>query len=483
MIKKLAAFLRKPFVRRHAIASFLALCFACEPINKFFFEKKEDLPTPPAVAVVKTPTDTPPTAPLPASDPATKSASTSASAPVMEVPLFTPKSNPELLKKLSSGDANIDELKTAPQVDPASISEEGLPEEIPSFAGVKESGYRVSYTKSKNPYFDSIRELMEQQKIFEAVVDSLNQTFTLPRVVDVQLTDCGAINAFYEPKTYRLIMCYEMIGSFIELFKPIAKSDEELFADVFGGTFFVFLHEAGHSLVHLLNLPITGREEDAVDQLATIFLLFGGDDGVNAALAAAQRFYISGENAISKDLPFWDEHSLGQQRFYNIACLIYGSNPEKYVGLVSDSLLPKERAIRCDAEFAQASNSWKTLLKPYIKSGAEKPSLAPTSITAPKLPEEVPTPPTNVPEVPSGDASACTKTSDHVVNLIMQAASKELATMTKEEATSARQEILDRVLTLSDELTETCTTTPWSADLQDCITKATVIDEAEKCLK
>jgi hypothetical protein len=373
--------------------------------------------------------------------------------------LITPKGSPELLQKLSE-DIAPGSMQSAPQVSPESIPRAGLPKDLPAFAGVKETGYRVSYVASKSPYFDSIRQVMEQQKLFEAVAESLNNTFNLPRIIDVQLTDCGAVNAYYDPRSYRLIMCYEMIGSFIEVFRPITKSDTELFTSVFGGVFFVFLHEAGHSLVHLFEIPITGREEDAVDQLATIVLLMGGDDGVHGALAAAQRFYLSGEEALAKGLPFWDEHSLGQQRFYNIACLVYGSNPEKYAGLVAEDLLPPSRARRCPEEFTTASNSWVKLLKPHLR---EETTSAPTSIK-------------------KGDPAACEKTSDHVINLMMSEASKEFAALSKEEASQARSELLDRVLTLSQEMTLVCVDEGWSTEMRDCIRSTITIKDAEACM-
>ncbi|MBI5001896.1 hypothetical protein HZC31_00760, partial [Candidatus Woesearchaeota archaeon] len=47
----------------------------------------------------------------------------------------------------------------------------------------------------------------------------------------------------------------------------------------------------GHALVDVLELPITGKEEDAVDQLSTLLLIYGGWD--QAALRGAVWFYLS----------------------------------------------------------------------------------------------------------------------------------------------------------------------------------------------
>ena len=42
-----------------------------------------------------------------------------------------------------------------------------------------------------------------------------------------------------------------------------------------GSGAFLLQHETGHALVHLLDLPFTGREEVAVDDLAAVSSLRG----------------------------------------------------------------------------------------------------------------------------------------------------------------------------------------------------------------
>ena len=67
------------------------------------------------------------------------------------------------------------------------------------------------------------------------------------------------------------------------------------------------------------------------------------------------------------DLSFWDEHSLDEQRFYNILCWIYGKDSEGYQYLVDDETLPTDRAERCPAEYDRMNRSWEALLAPYMK--------------------------------------------------------------------------------------------------------------------
>ncbi len=128
-------------------------------------------------------------------------------------------------------------------------------------------------------------------------------------------------------------------------------------------TTFVFFHELGHALVDAYDLPVTGREEDAVDQLSVLLLADGSEEGEQTVLDAA-RLLLQQAGAELDELAFADEHSLDHQRFYNIICLLYGQNQEKFASLVKDGTLPEARAERCSDEFARADKAWDALLAP-----------------------------------------------------------------------------------------------------------------------
>ncbi len=77
--------------------------------------------------------------------------------------------------------------------------------------------------------------------------------------------------------------------------------------------------------------------------------------------------YVSSQQG-GNELAFRDEHSLDQQRFYDMLCLTYGSNPSKNKNLLGKNGLPPNRAQRCPAEFKRVDHSWQKLLAPYLKS-------------------------------------------------------------------------------------------------------------------
>lgn len=211
-----------------------------------------------------------------------------------------------------------------------------------------------------------IAEVLLDSKIFDRLVAALNTILILPKDIDVHFEQCGQINAFYIPGERRIAMCYELFGQFAEIFG--GDDEEELGIEIINAAVFTFFHELGHALIHVLDIPITGREEDAADDLAALIALNMGEDGEDIVLSALSHFAsMADEHESSADeLAFWDEHSLDGQRAYNMACIIYGSNPEKFEDMVGDEGLPEARAERCPDEFKQKSNSWERLLDGHI---------------------------------------------------------------------------------------------------------------------
>ena len=206
----------------------------------------------------------------------------------------------------------------------------------------------------------------EIQKSFQELADSLNEAFSLPTDIYIAADKCGQSNAFYEPAKKQLLMCYELYAELDEVFKDEYPKEAERDDAVAGAFTFIFFHELGHALIDVYELPITGKEEDAVDQLSTWILTDGTDEGEATAINGAVAFALFGDDDNGK-LAFWDEHSLNQQRFYNTICLVYGNNPKKYEEFVKNGTLPKDRAGRCSGEYAQIDNAWSKLLAPFVK--------------------------------------------------------------------------------------------------------------------
>lgn len=145
------------------------------------------------------------------------------------------------------------------------------------------------------------------------------------------------------------------------------EHEEETQIFVLGNTIFTLYHELGHAFVHLLDLPVLGREEDAVDTLAAVLMLPKRPDPLmdRLVMAAADGWYMSGMLREEDEPAWWDEHALDMQRYNALVCLIYGSDPEGFAGLAEATELPEEKREECPAEYRRAVASWTKVLGPH----------------------------------------------------------------------------------------------------------------------
>lgn len=247
------------------------------------------------------------------------------------------------------------------------------PRPVEQAKGASEKGkgaFKYAYSPVKNKAHLRFQENLKKTKFLEALAADLNANIILPTDVTIYLWECGEANAFYDPDKHEIRLCYEYLSAIEAAFKPDTKSADELNEALMGELLHTFYHELGHALIDILDLPVTGKEEDAVDQLSTFILADGTDEGELAILSSARMFLIEHEQNDTniEDLPFWDEHSLNAQRFYNLICWLYGHDEKKYKSFVKDGVLPEERAEQCGHEFEQLSKSWSRLLAPHLKN-------------------------------------------------------------------------------------------------------------------
>ena len=205
--------------------------------------------------------------------------------------------------------------------------------------------------------------------LLDEIAQDINETLVLREDINVFVQEAIPGPAYF-PDVKEITMPPEFADTVFDLFADSGELDtfEEVEALTLATLAFVFIHEVGHALVDQLELPVTGLEEDAVDQLATVVVADAGEDAANIAVAGASLFGLFGVNREAFEVAdFWDEHSLDEQRFFNILCWVYGSDPATYGELVRESGIGEERLVRCEEEFEQIQTSWETLLGPYFK--------------------------------------------------------------------------------------------------------------------
>lgn len=216
--------------------------------------------------------------------------------------------------------------------------------------------FRAVYARPRSASYVGVYQQLSQSGLLEGLTANLNEAYRVPADVTLATQECGHANAFYLPAAAQVSLCYELVAQLALQFR-----DQPRYEELFTGTFvFILMHELGHAFAHIYQLPITGREEDAADQLAAAVLL-EMEGGAQLAVAAAAWFSSKPHEAGA--LAFADEHSLGQQRFFNLLCWVYGKDPVANRAVLEH--LPARRAQRCPAEYQQMKRSWESLLAPY----------------------------------------------------------------------------------------------------------------------
>jgi len=225
---------------------------------------------------------------------------------------------------------------------------------------------QVRYSSPSGKKEKEVKEWLIKNKVIEDLVDTVNQEIKIEKELLVVVG--GGDSVHYNPQDREIIITYDFVIEVRERFKGEYKKEWEVYAkDAIEHTFY---HELGHALVDLLNIPVLGKEEDAVDDFGIIMLIFTTEDGEERAISAAELFFLEGlevEEFSSEDL--MDEHSLDDQRGYRSLSLVYGSNPEKHENIAKDLKMDEDMRLMSQEMFEQQSINWLRLLEPHLKDG------------------------------------------------------------------------------------------------------------------
>ncbi|MFE1599770.1 DUF4344 domain-containing metallopeptidase [Methylobacterium sp. ID0610] len=228
----------------------------------------------------------------------------------------------------------------------------------------------VVYVPPSDPAHGEIYRAMRRQRVLERLGDVV-RLVRLPRRLTFRLKGCGGEpNAWYDPASRSVTMCYEMAAAVVRLAprttSPAGVTREQA---IRGPIAQILVHETSHALFHLLRVPIFGREEDAADQLASLLLLHLAPLHARDVVSGSGYFFatLGRQEPVDKG-SFADVHGLSWQRFYNLVCLAYGSNPARYAHIVAKGYLPKERADTCVEEYGQVSYAFERLIVPHLSA-------------------------------------------------------------------------------------------------------------------
>jgi hypothetical protein len=129
-----------------------------------------------------------------------------------------------------------------------------------------------------------IYERVKKRQVLEELSAFLSP-LRLPKKLRVRTLQCNTVNAFCDPNEFTLKICYEWMDA-TEQMAPAKLSPEGFTRQevIVGGFVGVLLHEMGHAISDVLDLPVLGREEDAADQIAVFIMLQFGKEVARTAI-------------------------------------------------------------------------------------------------------------------------------------------------------------------------------------------------------
>jgi hypothetical protein len=225
---------------------------------------------------------------------------------------------------------------------------------------------RVVYEEPKKSEQAPLAAKMKERRILEAAAEMLG-VLRLPRPLTLKAASCDEPNAWFDPETDVVTFCYELVQEFVRTAATTERFGLTPEQAVIGPFGFIVLHESAHAVFELLKVPVLGREEDAADQVAIFGVLRIGGDFAERMLRAAAFMYDQDARARTvSEGDFADVHGLDRQRYYNVLCLAWGSDPKRYAFAKTLGRLPDERAEACAEEFAQVRYAVETLIRKNV---------------------------------------------------------------------------------------------------------------------
>jgi hypothetical protein len=241
----------------------------------------------------------------------------------------------------------------------------------PAFAQLrvaKSDRIRIAYVPPTNPEHQQLYAIFKERRVLEKFKELLSP-IKLPEPLTLKIEGCeGVSNAWYEPGTRTVTVCYEYMAD-VQKNAPKETTPAGITheAAVVGPTVEVVLHEVGHALFDMLNVPILGREEDAADLFAAFVMLQFGKQEARTLIGGIA--YMYAQEAMAKmpgPAQFANSHGLPAQRLFNALCIAYGYDQELFSDIATKGFLPPERAEGCEEEYQQLRFAIQKLIAPHL---------------------------------------------------------------------------------------------------------------------
>jgi len=231
----------------------------------------------------------------------------------------------------------------------------------------------ITYVPPSKSAFQQLYDRLKDRRALEAIQEILSP-FRLPEPLTIKIAECGAVNSWYRRENFKptVTICYELLQHILDSLPKETTPAGITPTDAAVGQFVqVTLHEVGHAVFSIFDVPIFGNEEDAADNFATYIMLQfrqGQARRLIGGAAWAWRAYLGDykKNPVvqTRLAAFATDHGLPQERFYNLLCLASGSNKAEFADL--ENYLPPTRTPNCLREYRTLLHAFHKQIGPHI---------------------------------------------------------------------------------------------------------------------
>jgi Putative metallopeptidase len=279
------------------------------------------------------------------------------------------------------------------------LADDCIPDPGPKYqpiAGLKSDNFPVCYF-APNDANKAAYAALQSRHILEAYSQFLSP-LRLPHPLTLVALNClpdfHSNSPFYSSGDRALHFCYEWYNVVLQ-WAPKEPTPEgvtrgNVITGMWAGT---LLHETGHAMFDMLDVPVFGREEDAADEVAAFIALQFNKDVARTVIKGFAYFWEMAAKAGSdpptatranppKDAQqrcftdplcaYADVHGTASQRLYNTLCLGYGGDRETFKDFVQMKWLPQARADGCEREYHQFEFAFLKTIVPFIDPDLRK---------------------------------------------------------------------------------------------------------------
>ncbi len=221
---------------------------------------------------------------------------------------------------------------------------------------------------AKSPTARKGRQLLLRWSSVRIAALVAHDAFRLTKPLTIVGAECGHENAYYDHANDRVVVCYELAAAVGQHFDDEDAEAARKWSGHEGyhtpapiwAMVFITLHEIGHELIERNKITLTGREEEAADEIAVFALRQTQYEG--GIIAARAYLADLAQSEVISPATLGDAHELLGQRVANLSCYLYGFRLDGWSDQRVQADIPRSRIRGCTDEAARLTRDWHVLI-------------------------------------------------------------------------------------------------------------------------